>query len=142
MSIGFTLAAVAGEPLPPHYERVEVAPAKTSIYLGTVAMTMPPFTRSDGGYEASYEATVFPFFFYNEAGRIRIELPDDLLRKLERGEPVDFSGRAIREDGAMRRVEGRAMPTDARSGNLKVRVFYSRRIELIFNTTYRFTAAK
>ena len=36
-------AALAG------YARVIVAPAKTSIYLGTVSMTMPPFVRVNGG---------------------------------------------------------------------------------------------
>jgi hypothetical protein len=120
------------------YQRVEVAPTRTSIYLGSVAMTMSTFARTDGAFESDYTAKVFPFFFYNESGRLRVELPDDALRQLERGEPIEFKGRAVRADGAERRVEGKATPTDAKSGKLKVRVFYSRRIELIFNTTYRF----
>ena len=41
-------------------------------------------------------------------------------------------------DGTERPVEGKATPTDARSGKIKVRVFVSKRIELIFNTTYVF----
>ena len=43
----------AADPLPATYERVTVAPAKTSIYLGTVSMTMPTFVRVNGGYEAN-----------------------------------------------------------------------------------------
>ena len=139
---GALLLAACGlaiaEPALASYSRVIVAPAKTSIYVGSVAMAMPTFVRVDGGFEATYAAHVFPFFFYNEKGRLRVELPDDALRQLERGEPVEFKGRAVRDDGAERRVEGKATPTDAASGKLKVRVFYSKRIELIFNTTYRF----
>ena len=130
--VAFAETALAG------YSRVIVAPTKTSIYVGSVSMAMPTFVRVNGGFEATYAAHVFPFFFYNENGRLRVELPDDALRQLERGEPVEFTGRAVRDDGAERRVEGKATPTDAARGRLKVRVFYSKRIELIFNTTYRF----
>lgn len=121
------------------YDRVEVAPAKTSIYVGTVSLTMPAFARAHGVYASTYVAKVFPVFFYNEKGRLSIELSDESLRKLARGEPVEFKGRAVRDDGAERPVEGKATPTDGTSGKIKVRVFYSKRVELIFNTTYRFT---
>ena len=124
------------------FDRVEVAPTKTSIYLGTVSMTMPSFTRTNGVFASDYVAKVFPFFFYNEAGRLSIEFSDEMLRKLERGEAIEFTGRGVRDDGAERRVEGKATPLDAGSGRLKVRVFYSKRIELIFNTTYRFPDVK
>jgi hypothetical protein len=130
------------DPAPGGYGRVVVAPAKTSIYLGFVSMTMPPFERVDGGYEAAYVAKVFPFFFYNESGRLRVEIPDEAVGRLARGEAIEFKGLAWRDDGSERRVEGRATPVDAASGRIKVRVFYSKRIELIFNTTYRFPDAK
>lgn len=121
-----------------NYAQVEVAPAKTSIYIGRVTMTMPAFARKDGRYEASYEAKVVPYFFYNEAGRLAIEVSDEQLRALARGEAIEFRGRAVRSDGEERRVEGKATPADATSGKIKVRVFVSKRVELIFNTTYRF----
>lgn len=121
------------------YDRVEVAPARTSIYVGTVSLTMPAFARKNGVYASTYVAKVFPVFFYNEKGRLSIELSDEALRRLERGEPVEFKGRAVREDGSERPVEGKATPADASSGKIKVRVFYSKRVELIFNTTYRFS---
>lgn len=130
------LARAAEAPLR-SFDRVAVEPAKTSIYLGTVSLTLPALERRHGIYEAPYAAKVFPFFFYNETGRLAIEIPDEALRRLERGEPIDFTGRGVRDDGAERRVEGRATPTGADHGKLKVRVFYSKRIELIFNTTYR-----
>lgn len=129
-------AAPAGAP-----DRVEVAAAKTSIYVGSVTLTMPAFVRKDGVYESTYAAKVLPYFFANESGRLAIEMSDAQLARLIRGETVDFTGRGIRADGVERRVEGRATPADGASGKLKVRVFVSRRTELIFNTTYRFPQA-
>jgi hypothetical protein len=45
----------------------------------------------------------------------------------------------VNQAGEERSVTGRAAPTDAASGRIKVRVRVSPRIELVFNTTYRFT---
>lgn len=133
--------ARAAEPLPGRFDRVEIAPAKTSIYIGSVTMTMPPFVRTGTTYEAAYTAKVFPYFFYNETGRLTIDVSDETLRALERGEPIEFKGRGISADGSERRVEGKATPTSATAGKIKVRVFVSKRIELIFNTTYRFNSS-
>jgi hypothetical protein len=119
---------------------VEVAPTKTSIYVGSVALTMPAFTRTAGTYVSAYVAKVFPYFFANEQGRLSIEVSDDQLRRLERGEPIEFTGRAVSDDQSERRITGRATPLDAATGKLKVRVSVSRQVELIFNTTYRFPA--
>ncbi len=136
----FAMALAArGAELPlSRLDRVDIAPTKTSVYVGTVTMTMPTFVRKNGVYQAPYSARVFPFFFYNEKGRLLVEISDDTLRKLERGEAIEFKGRGVRDDGVERRVEGKATPVDATSGKIKVRVFVSKRLELIFNTTYRF----
>ena len=120
------------------FDRVEVAPTKTSVYVGSVSLSLPMFSRQGGVYETTYVAKVFPYFFYNETGRLGIDFSDEQLRRLGHGETVEFTGRAERTDGAARRVEGKVTPVDATSGKIKVRVFYSKRIELIFNTTYRF----
>lgn len=123
------------------YARVEIAPTKTSIYIGTVSMTMPAFVRHAAGtYESTYAAKVFPYFFYNEKGTLAIDVSDDALRQLAAGQPIEFHGRGHNSDGDERRVEGRAVPTDATTGQIKVRVFVTKKIQLIFNTTYRFTA--
>jgi hypothetical protein len=124
------------------FDRVEIAPTKTSIYIGTVSLTMPPFQRSGITYSSTYVAKVFPYFFQSEKGELSIDLPEDDLRRLERGEVVHFSGRALNTDGENRRIEGRAIPDDAKGGKIKVRVFVSKKIQLIFNTTYRFPAAQ
>ena len=132
-------AAGTAPPLNSRYRRVEVTPTKTSIYIGTVSLSLPPLERRTNEYTTTYEAKVFPFFFYNETGRLWIECSDEQLRRLERGERVAFEGRAQRADGSEHRVEGSVTPADVMSGKVKVRVFATMSVELIFNTTYRFT---
>ena len=132
-------AALHGEaPLDARYKKAAVEPVKTSIYIGYVKLTAPLFTRMRTGYVSNYDASVFPFFFWSEHGRMTIEASDDDLQRLARGETVQFKGRAENSDGETRQVEGRAVPQDATRGKLKVRVFVSKRIQLVFNTTYHF----
>ena len=137
----------APAPLPPddaplggRYAQVTVEPMKTSIYIGSVSLTMSPFARQAGVYSTDYSAKVFPFFFYNEHGHLSIEFSDENLRQLRRGETVYFQGHASNSAGAPRRIEGRAIPDGANTGHgkIKVRVGVGR-IELIFNTVYGFT---
>tara|TARA_B110000467_G_scaffold123490_1_gene115346 strand:+ start:367 stop:846 length:480 start_codon:yes stop_codon:yes gene_type:complete len=120
------------------YERATVAPAKTSIYIGNVKLTMKPFTRNGDVYSSTYDAKVFPFFFYSEAGRISITITDEDLRSLAAGERVYFNGEGFDTSEEPRKIEGHADPADERSGKIKVRVWVSKNIELIFNTIYRF----
>lgn len=131
-------SAGAGATSLERYGRVDIAPTKTTIYIGTVSMRMPTFVRSDGIYSAPYAAKVFPYFFYNENGRLSIDVADAALRQLARGEPIEFTGRGVSSRGQLRHIEGRAVPVDASSGTIKVRVFVTKKIQLIFNTTYRF----
>jgi hypothetical protein len=147
-NVAFFIAALAGSwaradilPLS-RFASVDIETAKTSIYIGNVTMTMPRLTRKDGAFSSTYHARVFPYFFSSEKGKLSIVISDDDLRRLERGETVQFTGRAENSDGEERRIEGRAVPSNATSGKIKVRVFVSKKIELIFNTTYRFPETK
>ena len=115
---------------------VLIKPSSTSIYIGTVSMTMPPFVRRDAVYTSTYYARVFPYFFYNETGRISIVIPDPDLRRIDQGSPIDFTGSALSDTGERRRVEGRATPTGPTTGRIRVRVFVTRRIALTYETTY------
>lgn len=134
----FALAAPlrgAGDPLG-RYNVVAIKPSSTSIYIGTVSMIMPPFTRKNIVFSSTYSAKVFPYFFYNETGRIWIVIPDDDLRRVDAGNAVDFVGRAVSKSGDIRKVEGRATPTGPSGGTIRVRVFVTRRIALTYDTTY------
>jgi hypothetical protein len=139
--LGLLALPLRGEELPLNrFQSVNVAPAKTSIYVGVVSMTLSTFNRKAAAYEATYEAKVFPYFFYNETGSFTVEISDAQLRQLENGATIEFKGRGVSGDGAERAVEGKATPSDTLSGKLKVRVRVSKRVELIFNTTYRFSS--
>lgn len=139
LMIGLGLVATArADALARRYGRVEVAPTKTSIYIGSISMTMPTFVRHGSAYAAAYSAKVFPYFFYNERGTLTVDITDAQLAALAAGQPIDFAGHAVNDRGAERRVTGSATPWDARTGALKVRVYVSKRISLTFHTTYRF----
>jgi hypothetical protein len=131
-------AAEAAAPAAGKYDTVTIPPVKTSIYIGSVTLTAPTFTRRGSTYSSTYTAKVFPLFFMGEKGTIAVTFTDDDLAKLAKGEAVDFKGEGHNEEGEPRRVEGKATPADAASGKLKVRIWVSPKIELIFNTTYRF----
>lgn len=130
-------AAFAGRPA-----RALVDPTKTSIYLGSVRLTLSPLQYRDGAFAADYAARVVPFFFFNEKGRLTIAFPDEQIRQLLRGETVYFQGQARNSAGRQRRIEGRAVPEGpgAAGGRIKVRVHVGK-VELIFNSTYRLEAA-
>ena len=120
---------------------VEIQPSKASILLGTVTLAAPRFVRKDGIFRSTYSATVFPYFFFDETGTIAIDMPDEALRRLARGEKIAFAGRGTSDDGENRRIDGLVDPIDAVSGRIRVRIFISRRISLEFNTSYRLKPA-
>ena len=124
-----------------HYSEVTVDPADASIYVGKVSLAMSPLTRRGNVYTSDYSVKVFPFFFFNERGRISIEVSAEQLQQLARGETVDLKGHASNSRGAERRIGGRAVSDSIGGdrGKIKVRVWVSKNIELIFNTAYRFT---
>ncbi|MDX2187571.1 MAG: hypothetical protein SFV32_11610 [Opitutaceae bacterium] len=128
--------ALAAEP----FDRVEVETAKTSIYLGNVSLRMTTLRRDGDQYLGEYDAKVFPFFFSSEKGTLFINCTVQQLEALQRGERVPFTGGGRSTAGDERRVEGHVTPDgpQSTSGKIKVRIFVSRKIQLIFNTTYRF----
>jgi len=124
------------------YAVVTIQPSKTSIYIGSVTLNLHPLIRLDQEYSAVYTATVFPYFFYDETGRVTIKIPDEALLRVAKGEAVDFAGKGLSDEGEERRIEGRATPTGPDAGRIKVRIYVSKRIALIFNTTYRIDGAQ
>lgn len=115
---------------------VAIKPATTSILVATITMSMPPFIRHGVVYSSTYSAKVFPYFFYNEKGRIWITVTEDDLRRSAAGKPVDFKGHALSDSGDERRVEGHAVATSPWGGKIRVRVFVTKRIALNYDTTY------
>jgi hypothetical protein len=119
------------------WDSVTVAPVKTSIYVGSVTLKTDVFRREGDKFETTYEAKVWPWFFWSETGRITITLPYASLEKLARGERVEFTGEALNQKNKPRHVTGYAERADAAKGKIKVRIGVDD-TELIFNSTYRF----
>lgn len=134
LALAATTVLGAGDDLA-RFGQVAVKPASAFIYIASVTMTIPPFVRHNSVYSSTYTARVFPYF-YSERGRIWIEVPDDALRRIADGQPIDFTGRAVNESGDVRRVEGHAIPTGRMLGSIRVRVFVTRRLALNYDTTY------
>jgi len=105
--------------------------------VASVTLTVPRFVRRGGIYESTYSAQIFPYYFWNEAGRLQITVSDQTLRRFARGESFSFSGHAIRSDGTIRKVEGRVTPLGPATGRIEVRVFVTRHLSMAFDTTYR-----
>jgi hypothetical protein len=119
------------------WDSVTVDSVKTSIYVGTVRLTTGVFQRDGDSFVTTYEAKVWPWFFWSETGRITITLPYASLEKLARGERVEFTGEALNQKNKPRHITGYAERADAATGKIKVRIGVDD-TELIFNSTYRF----
>ncbi len=119
------------------WDSVTVAPVKTSIYVGSVTLITGVFQREGDVFNTTYEAKVWPWFFWSESGRISITLPQSELLRLSRGERVEFKGEAFNQKNKPRHVTGHADRVDAATGKIKVRIGVDD-TEIIFNGTYRF----
>jgi hypothetical protein len=123
------------------FNRVRIEPSSVQLYIASVSMSFSPFVRSGATLASTYEASVFPYFFWSENGRIWITLPDETLERVLRGETVEFKGRALNDSGDERKIEGRATPTGPTGGKIRVRVIISKRIVLTYNSTYSLLGA-
>ncbi len=134
--LGYAISFLHAAP----HDEVVIPETKTSIYIGNVTLTPGLLQRENGIYRASYRAKVFPYFFYNEDGELSIDFSDKQLAQLARGERVEFTGTAKNKNGEDRRIEGHATASapGATEGSIKVRIFVTAKIQLIFNSTYRF----
>jgi hypothetical protein len=119
------------------WDRIAIAPMKTSIYVGSVSLTTAVLVREGSTLSSTYEAKVRPWFFWGETGKIAITLTDAALASMSRGERAEFTGEAFNHKNKPRAVTGYAQPADATSGKIKVRIMADG-IELIFNGNYRF----
>ena len=137
-----TVSALTAQavPVPTAWDRITIAPMKTSIYVGSVTLTTDAFGRSGSTLSSSYEAKVRPWFFWGETGKINLTLSDEALASLARGERAEFTGDATNHKKKPRKVTGHADPADATSGKIKVRIMADG-VALIFNGTYKLDSA-
>jgi len=134
LSTGLVFTAHAASP----YDKIIVETSSTSIYIGRVTLHVTPLVRQNGVYSGDYKAKVFPYFFMSEHGTFRMEVSDADLARVVRGETVEFKGEAENNGREPRKITGRASPDDTVRGKIKVRIFVTEKIQLVFNTTYQF----
>lgn len=120
------------------YSKVTVETSSTSIYIGKVTLSVGTLTRKDGYLSGDYKAKVFPYWFMGEHGTFRLKASDEDFARIAKGEVVEFAGDAQNSDKEVRKITGRATPADAATGKFKVRIFVTEKIQLIFNSTYKF----
>jgi hypothetical protein len=120
------------------YGKVTVETSSTSIYIGKVTLNVGTLTRKDGYLTGDYKAKVFPYWFMSEHGTFRLKASDEDFARIAKGEVVEFVGDAQNSDKEVRKITGRATPVDATHGKFKVRIFVTEKIQLIFNSTYKF----
>ncbi len=121
------------------YNKVTVETSSTSIYIGKVTLIVGTLARKDGYISGDYKAKVFPYWFMGEHGTFRLKASDEDFARIAKGEVVEFSGDAQSSDKEVRKITGRATPADATTGKFKVRIFVTEKIQLIFNSTYKFS---
>ena len=118
--------------------RMFVDPSSTTVSHNKVRLIVGPLTHQGKFYVGSYQLKVFPYFFKSEAGTLKLEDPDESVRKFEKGTEVKFRGKAKNNKGAKDKViTGKATPSDKDKGN----VIFSLETDngrLTFKTSYHF----
>ena len=117
-------------------------PSSTAVPGGSARLTIGTLTRQAETYVGNYQFKVSPYFFKNEKGKLAIAASDEILKKLDSGMAVDFTGQATTTgSGKTRRIKGKATPTDHKQGAVNLRFIAGKR-EMIFNTSYSFEAPR
>lgn len=119
--LGCRALSAADEQLP---EKVAVPPMRTSIYVGSVTLSVTEFERSSGSlyYSAEYHARVIPWWFWTESGTITLKPTEDAIEQLLAGETIEVDGEATNHHGKPRTVSARIRPSDDGAGTIKVRI--------------------
>lgn len=114
-----------------------IAECDLSLTLGKVTLLPGPLTPQGELYTGSYQVRVSPLPIGNESGQLSVRVPEEALRRLERGQTVSFTGEAVNQQGQRRLVNARAMPSGPDAGRVHLRITVNGR-RLVFDTGYRF----
>jgi hypothetical protein len=118
--------------------RMYIEPSSTTVSLGKASLIVTPLTRTGHFYVGDYQLKVVPYFFKNENGTLKLDAPDDVVRKLLGGTSVKFTGKATNNKNfKVKVITGEAMP----STNDKGRLLFSVETDngkMQFKTSYHF----
>ena len=118
--------------------RMFVDPSSTTVSHNKVRLIVEPLTHKGKFYLGSYQLKVFPYFFKNETGTLKLDAPDGGFRKFTEGTEVKFTGKATNNKGAKDKViTGKAKPSDEDKGSL-IFSLETDNGRMTFKTSYHF----
>jgi hypothetical protein len=98
-----------------------------------------PLTRTNGVYVGDFKVKVFPYYFKSDRGRLAINVPDQALAAMYRGESVAVTGTSTStKTGSVRRIEITATPKDRDHGTISLWFMVGDR-KMVFTPGYQFT---
>jgi hypothetical protein len=125
--------------LNPVTRKLFIDPSSTSVRLGKATLIVSPLTHRGGNYVGDYQLKVRPYFFKSETGTLVLSASEDMVRRLQSGRAIDFTGKALtREDGTMHVVLGRATPLSGDRGTVTFSIVTEKNARIIFKTSYHF----
>jgi hypothetical protein len=129
----------AAETSAPVARKLIIAPSSTSVPLGKATLIVSPLNHRGGNYVGDYQLKVRPYFFKSETGTLVLSASEDMVRRLQSGRAIDFTGKALaREDGTTHVVLGRATPLSGDRGTVTFSIVTEKNAKIIFKTSYHF----
>jgi hypothetical protein len=129
----------AAETSAPVTRKLLIAPSSTSVPLGKASLIVSPLNHRGGNYVGDYQLKVRPYFFKSETGTLVLSVSEDMVRRLQSGRAIDFTGKALtREDGTTHVVLGRATPLSSDRGTVTFSIVTEKNATIIFKTSYHF----
>ena len=138
--VAFLLTALPGAlgaQAPVARRRLTIAECDHALTLAKVTLVPGPLTPQGEFYTGGYQVRVSPLPIGNESGQLSVQVPEEALRRLERGQTVSFTGEAVNQQGQRRQVNARATPSGPDAGRVHLRITANGR-RLVFDTGYRF----
>ena len=118
--------------------RMFVDPSSTTVSHNKVRLIVAPLTHQGKFYVGSYQLKVFPYFFKSETGTLKLDAPDESVRKFAEGTEMKFTGKATNNKGAKDKViTGKATPSDKDKGSL-IFSLETDNGRMTFKTSYHF----
>jgi len=118
--------------------RMFVDPSSTIVSHNKVRLIVGPLTHKGKFYVGSYRLKVFPYFLKNETGTLKLDTPDESVRRFAEETEVKFTGKATNNKGGKTKViTGKATPSDKDKGSLTFSL-QTDNGRMAFNTSYHF----
>ena len=118
---------------------LRIDPCTSPVAAGKATLTIGVLQRTNGIYRGDYKLKVFPYFYKNDAGRLAIVVPDEVLADVKRGKTVAVMGTATTSasSGRTRQIVATAKPAGPNGGTLTLS-FQAGDRKMVFNSTYHF----